>query len=126
MSTSSSGSRGTHDPSLDRYIRTEERRAFRRWPVRLAIVCHTAGGPIDADVLEMSEGGLTFTCERPFKLGDEITLHCYLTEQSKPINVRAAVRQLRGNKIGTEFLNLRLQDRVRMQDFFAERSKANA
>ncbi len=126
MSPGTGGRRGIHDPRFDRYIRTEERRAFRRWPVRVAIECHHPGGPIKANVLELSEAGVTFTSDRAFKLGEEVTLHCYLPKHSKPINVKAAVRQLRGNTIGTEFLNLRLKDRVRIQDFFAAHSKGHA
>ncbi len=126
MTTSSGGRHGTHLPGFDRYIRTEERRAYHRWQVRVAVECHLAGGPVKADVLEMSEGGLTFTSDREFKIGDEITLHCYLTQHAKPINVKAAVRQLRGNRIGTEFLNLRLKDRLRIQEFFAAPAKVNA
>lgn len=118
--------RGTHIPNLDRYVRTEERRAFRRWPVRVAIECHSPGGPIKADVVEMSEVGLTFTAERDFEIGEEVTLHCYLPKHSKPINVKAAVRQMRGHTVGTEFLNLRLKDRVRIQEFFAAHAKGNA
>ncbi len=125
-STSGHGRRGTHDPTLDRYIRTEERRAFRRWPVRVAVECQGRAGTMKAEVVEFSEAGLTFTSERKFLIGEEITLRFNLPKHTKPIKVMAAVRQVRGNTIGVEFLNLQLKDRVSIQDFFAAHAKGRA
>ncbi len=124
--TSGQSRRGTHDPTLDRYVRNEERRAFRRWPVRVAVECHGRAGSIKGEVVEFSEAGLTFTSEREFGVGEELTLRCFLPKHSNPISVKAVVRQVRGNTVGTEFLNLRLKDRVRIQDFFAAHAKGSA
>ncbi len=108
-----------HD-EFERYIRTEERRAFPRWPVTVRGEFHGVNGKVKADVVELNELGLTLKSEHAFDLGSEVHVRCDIG-LSKPIDVKAVVKQKRGNAIGAEFLNLKLADRVRIQDYFARK-----
>ena len=106
---------------FDRYIRTEERRAFPRWPVTVTGEFHGVQGKVKADVVELNEVGLTMQSDQAFEVGSELNVRCNIGT-SKPIDVKAIVRQKRGKAIGAEFINLKLSDRVRIQDYFAKKA----
>jgi hypothetical protein len=110
--------------SDERFIRTEERRAFPRWPAKFTVVCRDASGVATCRVTDISESGIAFTGEKDYAIGAEIDVEYRLNPNHCPIQVRAMVRNKWGNRTGVEFLNLTVWDRLRILQF--ETAKAAA
>jgi hypothetical protein len=98
--------------------RTNNRRAFPRWPAQFEI-CFSAGGDmIKADAVEIGEGGLSFYSDYPLDLDSELNIE-YRLETGDWVKLKAVVRYMKDGKIGVEFLNLRLSDRLKILDFIS-------
>jgi hypothetical protein len=110
--------------SDERFIRTEERRAFPRWPAPFTVVCRDASGAATCRATDISESGIAFTGEKDYPMGAEIDVEYRLNPNHRPIQVRAVVRTKWGDRTGVEFLNLTVWDRLRILEF--ETSKAAA
>lgn len=98
----------------DTFIRTEERRAFRRWPVALEAACDTGLRNLKGKIVEISEAGLAFQTDSPLPVGSEIVLEYGLNTKSEPIKVTGLVRQNTRHIKGVQFLNLKMNDRLRI------------
>ena len=97
------------------------RRAFPRWPYPFDLLYGPALERRSADPLEIGEGGLSFATTSRLELGSEINVEFRLGPEQQWVLVRCVVRHCDGKKVGVEFLNLRMADRLRIVDFMSAR-----
>ena len=97
------------------------RRAFPRWPYPFDLLYGPAQERRSADPLEIGEGGLSFYTSSRLDLGSEVNVEFRLGPEQEWVLVRCVVRHCDGKKIGVEFLNLRMADRLRIVDFMSAR-----
>jgi hypothetical protein len=77
----------------------------------------------EAEPIEIGEGGLSFYSEEALQKESEINIEYRLTTAAALakgdgwVRLRAVVRHLQDGKVGVEFLNLRLSDRLKIVDF---------
>jgi hypothetical protein len=77
----------------------------------------------EAEPIEIGEGGLSFYSEEALQEESEINIEYRLTTADALakgdgwVRLRAVVRHLQDGKVGVEFLNLRLSDRLKIVDF---------
>ena len=113
--------RARHIPGSYPAQRANNRRAFPRWSTVFEVRFGAAKYLPVAAPLEIGEGGLSFRCDQIFPVGTEMTLEYRLTGtiavDTGWVIVRAVVRHSSVEKIGVEFLNLRLHDRLRIVDY---------
>jgi hypothetical protein len=101
------------------------RRAFPRWAAGFELRFGTGKQMQTAEVIEIGEGGLSFYSAEPIALESEINIEYRLdlgntVSASKGdgwVRLKAVVRHTRESKIGVEFLNLRMSDRLQILDF---------
>lgn len=98
------------------------RRAFPRWPLPFDLLYGQALERRSADPLEIGECGLSFLTSTPVPLGSEINIEFRLGPEQEWVQVRCRVRHSDGKKVGVEFLNLRMADRLRIVDFMSAKS----
>lgn len=97
------------------------RRAFPRWPYPFDLLYGPARERRSAEPLEIGEGGLSFYTNSRLELGSEVNVEFRLGPEQEWVQVRCVVRHCDGRKIGVEFLNLRMADRLRIVDFMSAR-----
>jgi hypothetical protein len=95
------------------------RRAFPRWPYPFDLLYGPARERRSADPMEIGEGGLSFYTSSVLPLGSEVNVEFRLGPQEEWVLVRCRVCHSDGKKIGVEFLNLRMADRLRIVDFMS-------
>ena len=101
------------------------RRAFPRWAAQFELRFGTGKEMQAAEVIEIGEGGLSFYSTEPIAPETEINIEYRLElEDGAPrgkgngwVRVKSVVRHAREGKIGVEFLNLRMSDRLQILDF---------
>jgi PilZ domain len=101
------------------------RRAFPRWTARFELRVGTGKEMKAAEVIEIGEGGLSFYSAEPIAPESEINIEYRLDleESARPgkgdgwVRVKSVVRHARDGKIGVEFLNLRMSNRLQILDF---------
>lgn len=94
------------------------RRAFPRWAARFELRFGTGKEMQSAELIEIGEGGLSFYSAEPIPLEAEINIEYRLDSQETGwVRLKAVVRHTREGKIGVEFLNLRMSDRLQILDF---------
>ncbi len=105
--------------SFERFIRTEERRAFPRWPAEFQVRCgEGAGSSETARVVEISETGLVFSADKSYPVGTELDLQYWVkSADSEPVKVKAVVRRNEQGLVALEYLNLRRADRLKILEF---------
>lgn len=93
-----------------------QRRIFPRWRLRFVVHYGMDRELFTGDGHEISEGGMIFSGERLYPSGTEIELHYQpdLNDVGKWFKVRAVVRHVVGNKMGAEFLNMGITDRIKL------------
>jgi hypothetical protein len=98
--------------------RNTSRRAFPRWPAEFEIAFGVGKEMIKGQAVEVGEGGLSFYSDHAIALDTEIKIE-YRLDTGDWVKLRAVVRHVKDGKIGVEFLNLRLGDRLKILDFIS-------
>jgi hypothetical protein len=102
--------------------RTNERRAFKRWPADLQSQCYGPSGSSQAVIVEISEAGLTLTSDHPAQVDEELTV-AWVLDDGPPLQITCKVRRAHAPVTGVEFLDATLADRVRIVAYLSTRSK---
>ena len=80
--------------------------------------------PDDGTLLDLSRRGVRLRINRLFEPGQRLALMLNLPWEEPAIEVRlAAVKWMKDNKVGFEFLKIEDDDRVSLDVFLARRSK---
>jgi hypothetical protein len=108
--------RSTSGISTER--RSNNRRAFPRWPAEFEIAFGAGKEMISAHAVEIGEGGLSFYSDHAIAMDSELKIE-YRLDTGDWVKLRAVVRHVKDGKIGVEFLNLRLSDRLKILDFIS-------
>ena len=100
-----------------------ERRVFRRRPV--GVDCHAWGqeGIFAGVIKDLCEDGLSFTGDRAWQIGEQISVMWKLDGDAMPMLVRGVVLNSTPDHTGVEFLNLELQDRLRIMHLLTGQSR---
>ena len=78
----------------------------------------------DGFLLDLSRQGAQLRINRLFEPGQKLTLMLSLPWEEPPVEVRlAAVKWMKDNKVGVEFLKVENDDRVSLDVFLASRAK---
>ena len=78
----------------------------------------------DGTLLDVSRKGARLRINRLFRTGQRLTLMLTLPWDEPPVQVRlAAVKWMKDNNVGVEFLKVEDDDRVSLDVFLASRSK---
>jgi hypothetical protein len=78
----------------------------------------------DGTLLDLSRKGARLRINRLFEPGQKLALVLNLPWDEPPVEVRlAAVKWMKDNKVGVEFLKVENDDRVSLDVFLASRSK---
>ena len=101
------------------------RRAFPRWAAQFELRFGLGKEMREADMIEIGEGGLSFYSDEPIALETEVSVEYRLNSDRAEsagkgdgwVRLKAVVRHVRDGKIGVEFLNLRMSDRLQIVDF---------
>ncbi len=102
--------------------RRANRRAFPRWQANFEVRYGVGKDLYVGTGLEIGEGGMAFTGPKTFPVDTEIDIRYRLQSDDEWIRVRGQVRHLQQDVlIGTEFLNLRLPDRLNIVEFITEK-----
>lgn len=102
------------------------RRSFPRWPVSCEVMCGDGKDFARADGCEISEVGIAFTTPQEYPVGSELDLRYRFTPGEDWVDVRVSIRHRRGDKIGAQFLNLPLKERVKFWDRNLPQPRTNA
>ena len=113
--------RRKHAASVRRDQRESNRRAFPRWPLEFEVRFGTGKEMTPAEGYEIGEGGLSFRTPNPIPLGTELNLEYRLTSDHSWVKLKGVVKHSRHERIGAEFLNLRMRDRLEIVRLIAER-----
>jgi hypothetical protein len=103
---------------------SENRRAFPRWPMPYDLIYGKARERRSAEPLEISECGLSFRTSPEPVLGSEIAVEFRFGPHEEWIQVLGVVKYVEEKKVGIEFLNLRMADRLRIIDFMSAGKKS--
>jgi hypothetical protein len=102
------------------------RRAFPRWAAQFELRFGVGKELREAEMIEIGEGGLSFYSTEPMALETEINIEYRLNSDAQQsgnadgwVRLKAIVRHVRDGKIGVEFLNLRMSDRLQIVDFIS-------
>lgn len=80
--------------------------------------------PDDGLLLDLSRQGAQLRINRLFEPGQKLRLMLSLPWEEPPVEVRlAAVKWMKDNKVGVEFLKVESDDRVSLDVFLASRAK---
>jgi|tagenome__1003787_1003787.scaffolds.fasta_scaffold20633009_2 hypothetical protein len=99
--------------------RSTNRRAFPRWMAPFEVRVVQDKQTLSCEPLEIGEGGMSFACNGTFEKETNIVIEFRLVGSSAPtdwVRVKVQVRHVDFGKIGVEFLNLRMADRLRLLD----------
>jgi PilZ domain len=78
----------------------------------------------DGSLLDLSRKGARLRINRLFEPGQKLALMLNLPWEEPPVEVRlAAVKWMKDNNVGVEFLKVETDDRVSLDVFLASRSK---
>jgi hypothetical protein len=97
--------------------RVEERRACPRWPVKLSLQYGRAPDFALGETSDISEGGLGFTGERNYTVGEEIEVRfIFALPAAKWFHSKALVRRAERGFLGVEFVGMAPSERARLRD----------
>ena len=96
------------------------RRAFPRFKANFEVQYSEGKDFILAPGCEIGEGGLGFIAGKRIPLETELLVNYRLTRNDKWVRLKAIVKHGDGNKIGLQFLNLRLSDRLAITRFVSQ------
>lgn len=96
--------------------RAVNRRAFPRWFIPFEVRLGTGGFLDSAEALEIGEGGMSFRSRKILPIESIVDIEFRLHPSDEWTKVKVMVRYSGAGKLGVEFLNLRLVDRVRIVD----------
>jgi len=113
--------RRKHGASVRRDRRDSNRRAFPRWPLEFEVRFGTGKEMTPAEGYEIGEGGLSFRTQNPIPLETELNLEYRLTSDHSWVKLKGVVKHSKHERIGAEFLNLRMKDRLEIVRLIAER-----
>lgn len=108
---------------FERFIRSEERRAFQRWPVSLPALCTSKRGVEDCTVVDLSEAGVALRVACTFRNGTEVVVDCTLEGEAR-IHVRGIVRRVKGKIVAVQYRGISRADRVKILDFISKHELA--
>lgn len=91
-----------------------ERRAFPRWPVALTCQTNAKKGSFPGVIREIAEAGMGLVSAYDSEVGEEFTIAWRVESGLEPLHVACVVRDTTPHRTGVEFLNLRMQDRLRI------------
>ncbi len=91
-----------------------ERRAFPRWPVALTCQTNSKKGSFPGVIREITESGMGLVSAYDSELGEEYTVAWRIESGAEPLHVDCVVRNSKPERTGVEFLNLKMEDRLRI------------
>jgi hypothetical protein len=93
------------------------RRAFPRWAAEIEVRLSWPAESVLVQAFDISEGGLKIACDTPLPLQTEIEIAYRLRTDRSWVRVKGAVRHVEGDRVGIEFLNLTMKDRLALVEF---------
>jgi hypothetical protein len=104
--------------------RAGNRRAYPRFSAMFEVRYAENKEPMQTGKpLEISEGGLSFETQDLLPLETQVNVEFKLDGAKDWIKVKGVVRHSKGKKLGVEFLNLRISDRLKIVDMMATNKK---
>ena len=104
-------------PAMNKEKRTGNRRAYPRIAMNFEVRFAAGQKELAAgEPLEIGEGGLSLRTRNLAPLDSEVNVEFRLGDDPKWVKVRCVVRHSEGDKLGLEFLNLRMNDRLKIVD----------
>ena len=100
---------------------SNNRRAFPRWPLPFDLLYGKGTERRSVEPLEIGEGGLSFRTNSEVQLESEVHIEFRLGPEQEWVHVKGIIRHVEEKKIGVEFLNLRMADRLRIVDFMSQK-----
>jgi len=97
--------------------RKRNRRASPRWVLDFEVRLQWENQSATCRGYEIGAGGLSLTCEKPLPTKAEITVEYRLDSDSPLVSVKGTVRHVEGSRVGIEFLNLGMKDRLALLDY---------
>ena len=100
------------------------KRSTPRWEADFEVIYNDGRTDRPGVGFEINTSGMAFCAERLLRPGTELEVQYRLTRDGNWVKVRAVVTTRGGQKMGVRFLNLGLGDRLELERFFGDRSKA--
>lgn len=104
------------DPQGKSERRQGNRRAFPRWLAEIEVRYPFGGETFTARGVEVAEAGFTLITDHLLEIDSVIDLDFRFDPQEPWVHVKAVVRHHRNNRVGIEFRNLRIHDRLRLME----------
>ena len=104
-----------------KYLRIEEdRRIYQRMPAHFPVAFVSDGVKSSGLAADISMGGCALQIATKIQLGAILRVSLRISENMPPISVEAAVvRDVRRNRVGVEFLQVKKIERDRLRDFIS-------
>ena len=100
------------------------KRALPRWEADFEVIYNDGRQDLPGVGFEINGSGMAFCAEKLLRPGTEMELQYRLTHDAGWVQVRGVVTNRGGRKMGVRFLNLRLADRLALEEFFRQREQA--
>ena len=100
------------------------KRALPRWEADFEVIYNDGLKDLPGVGFEINGSGMAFCAEKLLRPGTEMELQYRLTPDSGWVQVRGVVTNRGGRKMGVRFLNLRLADRLALEEYFRQREIA--
>ena len=97
-----------------------DRRSYSRFPIQFPMSFSGEGTGGEGTVTDLSKAGwkATVSSSQPVQIGKYLTLHLSVPHQDHPVKVEvAAVRWVRGQEFGVEFLFLGTDEEAELSRF---------
>lgn len=92
-----------------------ERRAFPRFHAPIVVRCGLAGANAPGYAYDVSEGGISFSCDETFPVGTEIRVRFkWDSPMGEWFDARAVVRHVEDNRMGVQFIELNESVKIRL------------
>jgi len=100
--------------------RAGNRRAYTRFASTFEVRYAEGKDPLQTGKpMEISEGGLSLETEDLLPLETHVNVEFKLEGSKEWVKVKSVVRHSEGKKLGLEFLNLKMHDRLKIVDYMA-------
>ena len=97
--------------------RRRNRRASPRWLLDFEVRLDWEGQSLTCRGYEIGAGGLSIVSEKQIPSDAEIAVEYRLDREATPVKVKGTVRHVQGSRVGIEFLNLGMKDRLALLDY---------
>jgi len=105
--------------------RAGNRRAYPRFVSTFEVRYSEGKDPMQTGKpLEIGEGGLSLETSDLLPLETQVNVEFKLEDSKEWVKVKAVVRHSEGKKLGLEFLNLKMHDRLKIVDYMATKKSS--